>query len=269
VKARMVCVFALAVGLTSLPSAATAVASAGDDWCGRAAWFDGGGVTASGEVNEAGALSAAHRTLPFGTRVQVDNLDNGRSVTVRINDRAPFAKGRIILVSRAAAEELGMMQDGTAEVRLTVLDGDGARAGQCGDAAAPVDALAPSGPPALEGDIVVSEPPGPGEGIAVSESPAPAEVPPSSETLAARFAVAFEAESWKEAELAKLISAFSPRIIAQGRARLSIFRGLALDGLRQISGCRRRCWPMRGRPGSAFRISPASSGRPPRAACRN
>lgn len=74
--------------------------------------------TASGERFNQNALTAAHRTLAFGTRVKVTNLDNGRSVVVRINDRGPFGRGRIIDVSKAAAEQLNMLRSGTARVRL-------------------------------------------------------------------------------------------------------------------------------------------------------
>jgi rare lipoprotein A len=74
--------------------------------------------TASGERFNQNALTAAHRTLAFGTRVKVTNLDNGRSVVVRINDRGPFGRGRIIDVSKAAAEQLNMLRSGTAPVRL-------------------------------------------------------------------------------------------------------------------------------------------------------
>ncbi|NMZ74584.1 septal ring lytic transglycosylase RlpA family protein [Pseudomonas nitroreducens] len=74
--------------------------------------------TASGERFNQNALTAAHRTLAFGTRVKVTNLDNGRSVVVRINDRGPFGRGRIIDVSKATAEQLNMLRSGTARVRL-------------------------------------------------------------------------------------------------------------------------------------------------------
>jgi rare lipoprotein A len=84
---------------------------------GRAAYY-GGGRTASGERSGPSELTAAHRTLPFGTRVLVTNLRNGRSVTVRINDRGPYGRGRIIDVSVAAARELRMMRSGTVMVRL-------------------------------------------------------------------------------------------------------------------------------------------------------
>jgi rare lipoprotein A len=85
---------------------------------GRASWYDLEAKTASGEAMDGEALTAAHPSLPFGSKVTVANLDNGRSVVVRINDRGPFSKGRIIDVSRAAAEELGMIGTGTARVSV-------------------------------------------------------------------------------------------------------------------------------------------------------
>ena len=91
--------------------------------CGKASWYSMGSRTASGEKMNANALAAAHRSLPFGTRVRVDNLKNGRSVVVRINDRGPFVRGRVIDVTRGAAEKLGMIHSGTAKVRVTVVGG--------------------------------------------------------------------------------------------------------------------------------------------------
>ena len=82
---------------------------------------DGGVHTASGEAFDARALTAAHPTLPFGTRVRVTNVASGRSVTVRINDRGPFVPGRVIDVSQAAAEELGMVGRGVTKVKLDVV----------------------------------------------------------------------------------------------------------------------------------------------------
>ena len=78
--------------------------------------------TASGEAHNKRARTAAHPTLPFGTRVKVTNLENGRSVWVRINDRGPHVAGRIIDLSAAAARRLGMKEDGTARVRLEIYD---------------------------------------------------------------------------------------------------------------------------------------------------
>jgi rare lipoprotein A len=78
---------------------------------------------------DARALAAAHRSLPFGTRVKVENLSNGRSVVVRINDRGPFAGGRIIDVTQGAAEHLGMIRAGVVRVKVTVVDGKGQLSG--------------------------------------------------------------------------------------------------------------------------------------------
>lgn len=89
---------------------------------GVASWYGGsfhGRKTANGETYDMWSLTAAHRSLPFGTRVRVTNTSNGDSVVVRINDRGPFVGGRVIDLSRAAADEIGM--DGLAHVKLTVL----------------------------------------------------------------------------------------------------------------------------------------------------
>ena len=83
-----------------------------------------GSATASGERYDKGALSAAHRTLPFGTRVKVTHLASGKSVVVRINDRGVFGQGVVIDLSRKAAETLGMIAEGRAKVRLEVLADD-------------------------------------------------------------------------------------------------------------------------------------------------
>jgi rare lipoprotein A len=83
-----------------------------------------GNRTASGERFDPGQLTAAHRSLPFGSMVRVTNTSNGDSVIVRINDRGPFAHGRIIDVSQAAAREIGMHRSGTARVKLALLSDD-------------------------------------------------------------------------------------------------------------------------------------------------
>ena len=82
-----------------------------------------GNRTASGERFNPGELTAAHRTLPFGSLVRVTNTSNGDSVVVRINDRGPFSHGRVIDVSHAAAREIGMHRSGTARVSMTLVDG--------------------------------------------------------------------------------------------------------------------------------------------------
>lgn len=91
---------------------------------GRASWYGKahhGQRTASGEPFDMHTLTAAHRTLPFGTIVRVTNLGNGRSVNVRINDRGPFRHGRIIDLSYEAARRLGIVATGTARVEITVI----------------------------------------------------------------------------------------------------------------------------------------------------
>ena len=77
--------------------------------------------TASGEKFDPYKLTAAHRTLPFGTRLRVTNVDTGRSVTVRVNDRGPFVPGRVVDVSYSAAETLGITERGIAKVKLDVI----------------------------------------------------------------------------------------------------------------------------------------------------
>jgi rare lipoprotein A len=94
---------------------------------GMASWYGAGfnrQTTADGERFNMNALTAAHRTLPLNSMVRVTNLDNGRTVVVRINDRGPFAKDRIIDLSAKAARELGMAHDGIAHVKLELV-GDG------------------------------------------------------------------------------------------------------------------------------------------------
>jgi rare lipoprotein A len=84
---------------------------------GRAAFY-GGGRTASGEVSGPSEFTAAHRSLPFGTNVLVTNVANGKTVVVRITDRGPYGRGRIIDVSRAAALQLDMIDIGTTMVSI-------------------------------------------------------------------------------------------------------------------------------------------------------
>lgn len=80
-----------------------------------------GKKTANGETFDMNELTAAHPSLPFGTRVRVTNLRNGRDVIVRINDRGPFVKGRIIDLSAEAAKEIGLFRAGTAQVRVEAI----------------------------------------------------------------------------------------------------------------------------------------------------
>jgi rare lipoprotein A len=92
---------------------------------GIASWYGRpfhGRRTASGEVYDMEAATAAHPSLPFGTRVRVHNLETGRATVLRINDRGPFVRGRIIDVSRRGARELGLLEPGIARVRVEILE---------------------------------------------------------------------------------------------------------------------------------------------------
>lgn len=97
-------------------AAATQVASHG-----IASFYTEGTKTASGEKFNTNELTAAHPTLPFGTRLRVTNVASGQSVTVRVNDRGPYVRGRVVDVSYAAAETLGMVGGGVAKVKLDVV----------------------------------------------------------------------------------------------------------------------------------------------------
>ena len=91
---------------------------------GEASWYGPGfygNRTANGEVFKPGTMTAAHRTLPFGTKVRVTNLWNGRSAVIRINDRGPFIDHRVIDLGHGAASSLGLIASGVAQVRLEVL----------------------------------------------------------------------------------------------------------------------------------------------------
>lgn len=94
---------------------------------GVASWYGpgfNGKKTANGEIYDQTAMTAAHKTLPIPTLVKVENLENGRHIIVRVNDRGPFSKGRVIDLSEAGAARIGMLKKGTAKVKLTVLSED-------------------------------------------------------------------------------------------------------------------------------------------------
>lgn len=97
---------------------------------GQASWYGGedgfaGRPTANGEVYDPADLTCAHRTLPFGTSIEVKNLETGRKAVLRVNDRGPFVRGRMLDVSEKAAKALGMTAKGTARVRIRTVDGQG------------------------------------------------------------------------------------------------------------------------------------------------
>ena len=114
-------------GLPLSPAYGTSVtmkANPGETEVGYASWYGDpyhGRKAASGEVYDKNKLTAAHLTLPFGTQARVTNLENNRSVVVRINDRGPFVEGRMIDLSLAAARAIGVLAPGSALVRLQIL----------------------------------------------------------------------------------------------------------------------------------------------------
>lgn len=118
---RLYVLFAILALLSACSSQRTSTVSGVS---GQASWYGAqhqGKKTASGEPFNKSALTAAHRTLAFGTRVKVTNTLNNKSVTVRINDRGPYSKGRIIDISQAAAKKINMVNRGVAPVFLQVL----------------------------------------------------------------------------------------------------------------------------------------------------
>jgi rare lipoprotein A len=110
---RLLISLGLIAGLAIAPTAAQT---------GMASYYKSGRVTANGEPFKPGGMTAAHRTLKFGTRVKVVNLRNGKSVIVRINDRGPFIRGRVIDLAYGAAKVVGLTKSGVAKVRISVLD---------------------------------------------------------------------------------------------------------------------------------------------------
>jgi rare lipoprotein A (peptidoglycan hydrolase) len=88
---------------------------------GIASFYSTGIKTANGEHFDPGQLTAAHRTLPFGTRLQVTNMETGKTVMVRVNDRGPYIDGRVLDLSRYAAESLGIIDQGVAKVHMAIV----------------------------------------------------------------------------------------------------------------------------------------------------
>jgi rare lipoprotein A len=108
---------AVAAGMVLL----TVNAKAAPAQCGGASWYALNSRTASGERMNPQALTAAHRSLPFGTKIEVINQRNGKSVIVRINDRGPFVRGRVLDLSKRAARELGFIRAGHTKICLNRL----------------------------------------------------------------------------------------------------------------------------------------------------
>ena len=102
----------------------TAKFAEGYSWETRASFYADkfhGRQTANGETYDMNGISVAHKTLSFGTMLEVENLNNHRKVIVRVNDRGPFVRGRDIDLSLGAAKQLGMVQDGVVDVRITIM----------------------------------------------------------------------------------------------------------------------------------------------------
>lgn len=109
--------FTAGIGLVSVSDSQAAGAG-----CGGASWYALTSKTASGERMNAARLTAAHRSLKFGTKVEVTNKRNGKTVVVRINDRGPFIRGRVIDLSKAAASQIGMISSGHASICYRVVN---------------------------------------------------------------------------------------------------------------------------------------------------
>lgn len=99
-----------------LPATAQMNSAQAAEQCGKASWYALTSQTASGEMMNPAKMTAAHKALPFGSKIEVVNRNNGRAVVVRINDRGPFVHGRIVDVSKEAARQLGMVRSGVAPV---------------------------------------------------------------------------------------------------------------------------------------------------------
>lgn len=129
--AAVIAVAVTAAAVLLLPTHATsmhqpAFAKPAPAWrqSGRVSWYGPGfhgRRTASGEIFDTNALTMAHRTLPLGSRVRVTNLDNGRSIVLRVNDRGPYVRGRIGDLSHAAATRLGFVQGGVVRARIELI----------------------------------------------------------------------------------------------------------------------------------------------------
>lgn len=114
-KKPQTAIFAVTTVAGLMMAASTGTAST---QCGRASWYALTSKTASGERMNPSAMTAAHRSLPLGSKVRVTNQKNGRSVVVRINDRGPFAKGRVLDLSKGAAQQLGFISSGHTAICL-------------------------------------------------------------------------------------------------------------------------------------------------------
>ncbi len=195
---------------------------------GLASWYGPGfheADTANGERYDQDALTAAHKTLPMPSYVEVENLDNGRRLTVRINDRGPFVAGRIIDLSRRAAQLLGVDRPGTARVRVRRIDAD----------AGTIAALAPAAPPpplppitvaAAPATPVISPPSGEPAAVATIASPGAAPAAPAVMTRPGQqfVQVAALADAGRIAWLTGYLGVFGPVVTERTPAGLTRVR---------------------------------------------
>jgi rare lipoprotein A len=143
---------------------------------GIASWYGSdfhGRPTANGEIYDMNRVTAAHRTLPMPSVVQVTNLENGRSISIRVNDRGPFKRGRIIDLSRRGAQLLGFERDGTAKVRVEILATESRRMAAEMTGGNGTKVAEKNGVKAASRAKIASEPLPPPPGMAASAKPAP------------------------------------------------------------------------------------------------
>ena len=127
--ASLIVAVAFAAALLAVPAPETHVPSQADEapmWTqnGKVSWYGPGfhgRQTANGEIFDTNEMTMAHRSLAFGSKVRVTNLDNGRSIVVRVNDRGPYVGGRIADLSHAAASRLGFVEDGVVRARIELI----------------------------------------------------------------------------------------------------------------------------------------------------
>lgn len=188
---------------------------------GFASWYGDefhGKATADGEVYDMHKLTAAHPQLPFHTLVEVENLGNGRRVLVRINDRGPFLKGRIIDLSLAAAQRLGMAEQGTAEVRLRVLR-MGARVPRSGPVGSQPPRDGPIGERASEDE---NPPPGEAENPTCVVQVGAFSLRENAEDLLLTLADIFPGIAFRVAEEDGLFKVVSPELNSRDECRLML-----------------------------------------------
>jgi rare lipoprotein A len=190
------------------------------DETGIASWYGPGfhgKSTANGEIYDQNAMTAAHRTLPMPSTVQVTNLENGRSVKVRINDRGPFAHGRIIDLSKRAAELLGFRNQGTAKVRVQILEAESRQAALEAGAGEAVTGTVPKAAPVET--VAVQELPPIG-----AAAPEPAAEPAAAPAGATETAAAPAAAVGEPARLRTATVTMPEAVVTQERVRpTSIF----------------------------------------------